>query len=396
MSPTDKLTDNATPKALRSLRTVGLVAAVVAIGIVTVGVTQRARSSNQLREWTEANAIPSVVVAEPKTIGGSSGLQLPGRLEAFSNAPIYARANGYLKTWYADIGTDVKAGDLLAVIETPDLDQQLAQARANLLRVEADARLAETTAKRWQAMLGTDAVSTQEVDEKAGDYAAKKAAVIAARAAVDTLAATQGFRRIVAPFDGVVTSRSTDIGALISAGTSNNGPALFTVANTRKLRVYVQVPQSYMPTIKLGGEAELSVPEHPDRRFKATIQSAAGTVNAGSGGGLVQLVVDNADGGLLAGGYADVKLLLPANANSVAIPASSLIFAREGLQVATLGADSKVLMKSIHIDRDMGKSVEVTGLQTHDRVIDNPPESLASGDLVQLAAEKKTDVARKS
>ncbi|MDZ4076803.1 MULTISPECIES: efflux RND transporter periplasmic adaptor subunit [Hydrocarboniphaga] len=397
MSPTHKLTtDNATPSAMRSLRTAGIVASVAAIGIVTIGVMQRARSSNELREWTEANAVPSVVVAEPKALGIGNGLQLPGRLEAFSNAPIYARADGYLKTWYADIGTEVKAGDLLALIETPDLDQQLAQARANLLRVEADARLAETTAKRWQAMLGTEAVSTQEVDEKAGDYAAKKAAVIAARAAVDTLAATQGFRRIVAPFDGVVTSRSTDIGALISAGTSNNGPALFTVANTRKLRVYVQVPQSYMPSIKLGGEAELSVPEHAGRKFKATVQSAAGTINARSGGGLVQLVVDNADGSLLAGGYADVKLLLPANANGVAIPASSLIFAREGLQVATLGPDSKVLMKPIHIDRDMGKSVEVTGLQAHDRVIDNPPESLASGDRVQLAAEKKTDVANKS
>ena len=392
MSPTDTAPTN----AMRSLRTVGIVATVAAIGIVAIGVTKRARSSSELREWTEANAIPSVVVAQPKALGSSSGLQLPGRLEAFSNAPIYARANGYLKTWYADIGSEVKAGDLLAVIETPDLDQQLAQARANLVRAEADARLAESTAKRWQAMLGTDAVSTQEVDEKAGDYAAKKAAVIASRAAVDTLAATQGFRRIVAPFDGVVTSRSTDIGALISSGTSNNAPALFTVANTRKLRVYVQVPQSFMPTIKVGGEAELSVPEHPGRKFKATIQSAAGTVNARSGGGLVQLVVDNTDGSLLAGGYADVKLLLPANANSVAIPASSLIFMREGMQVAVLGADNKVQLKSISIDRDLGKSVEVTGLQASDRVIDNPPESLASGDLVQLSAEKKTDVANKS
>lgn len=390
MSPTDTSPNN----AMRSLRTVGIVAAVAAIGIVAIGVTKRANSSNELREWTQSNAVPSVVVALPKALGSGSGLQLPGRLEAFTNAPIYARADGYLKRWYADIGTEVKAGDVLAEIETPDLDQQLAQARANLVRAEADAALAASTHKRWQAMLGTEAVSTQEVDEKAGDYAAKKAAVIAARAAVDTLAATQGFRRIVAPFDGVVTSRSTDIGALINSGASN-GPALFTVANMRKLRVYVQVPQSFMPTIKVGGEAELSVPEHAGRTFKATIQSAAGTVNARSGGGLVQLVVDNSEGSLLAGGYADVKLLLPASANSVAVPASSLIFMREGMQVAVLGTDNKVLLKPVRIDRDLGKSVEVTGLQMSDRVIDNPPESLASGDLVQLAAEK-SDVAKKS
>ncbi|MCW0235769.1 MAG: efflux RND transporter periplasmic adaptor subunit [Ferrovibrio sp.] len=388
MSSTDS-----TP-ATRGPRTAGIVGACVAIAIVAIGLTQRARSSSALQDWTAANVIPSVIVAEPQPLGDASGLQLPGRLEAYYNAPIYARANGYLKKWYVDIGAPVKAGQLLAEIETPDLDQELAQMRANLVRAEADAKLAESTAKRWQAMLGTDAVSTQEVDEKAGDYAAKKAAALAARAAVDALVATQNFRRIVAPFDGVVTSRSTDLGALISSGASN-GPALFTVADTRKLRVYVQVPQSFMPAIKIGGQAELGLPEYPGRTFTATVQNLAGSVNARSGGSLVQLVVDNADGTLPAGGYADVKLLIPPGAGSLSIPASSLIFSRDGLRVAVLGDNNTVTMKDIAISRDLGKTVEVSGLDAKDRIIDSPPESLMAGDKVQLAAEKGHD-AKKS
>lgn len=380
MSPIDS-----NPTAPRGLRTLGIVAAVVAAAIVALGLTQRARSSTQLQQWTEANAIPTVALVQPQPLGAAGGLQLPGRLEAYSNAPIYARASGYLKAWHVDIGARVKAGQVLAEIETPDLDQQLAQARANLAKVEADAALSESTAKRWQAMLGTDAVSKQEVDEKTGDYAAKQAAVNAARAAVESLAATQGFKRLVAPFDGVVTSRSTDVGALISSG-GNSGPALFTVADTQRLRVYVQVPQSFVPAIRIGGSAELSVPEHAGRKFPATVESTSGAVTASSGASLVQLVVDNAEGALLAGGYADVKLSVAAGAGGLAIPASSLIFTGAGPHVAVLGADGKVAMKDIVISRDLGKTLEVSGLDAGDRVIDSPPDSLIAGDSVQQAA----------
>ncbi len=393
MSPTDT-PPSQVPQAPRGLRTAGVVAAVGAIGLVALGLTQRAASSNQLQEWTAANVIPTVAVTQPKALGDAGSLMLPGRLEAYYSAPIYARANGYLKIWHVDIGAQVKAGQVLAEIETPDLDQQLAQARADLAKAQADAKLAESTAKRWQAMLGTDAVSTQEVDEKNGDFAAKQAAANAARAAVEALATTQGFRRIVAPFDGVVTSRSTDIGALISSGGSN-GPALFTVADTRKLRVYAQVPQTFMPSIKVGSQADLHVPEYPSRVFKATIENVAGAINARSGGSLVQLVVDNADGALLAGGYADVSLKVPPGAGSVSIPASSLMFTREGMHVAVLGADNKVLMKDVAIRRDLGKTVEVTGIELSDRIIDSPPEALVAGDSVQTAAEK-SDGAKKS
>lgn len=370
--------------APRGLRTLGIGAAAVAIAIVATGLTLRALSSSDLREWTQANAVPTVAVVQPQPLGAAAGLQLPGRLEAYSNAPIYARASGYLKAWHVDIGARVKAGQVLAEIETPDLDQQLAQARANLARAEADAALAQSTAKRWQAMLGTDAVSKQEVDEKTGDYAAKQAAVAAARAAVENLVATQGFKRITAPFDGVVTSRSTDVGALISAG--GGGPPLFSVADTQRLRVYVQVPQSFVPAIAVGGSAELSVPERPGRRFPATVENSAGAVDARSGGSLVQLVVDNRAGELLAGSYADVTLSVPAPVSGLSIPASSLIFTGAGMHVAVIAADNTVAMKTVAISRDLGTHVEVAGLSADDRLIDSPPDSLVAGDTVQLVA----------
>lgn len=404
MSPTD--TPPIQHPSPRGLRTAGIVALVVLIAIVALGLAQRARSNAKMRDWTDRNAIPTVTVVPPQALGGAAALQLPGRLEAYAQAPIYARASGYLKSWKADIGTPVKAGQLLAEIETPDLDQALAQARADLAKAEADAALAQTTAKRWQAMLGTDAVSQQEVDEKTGDYAAKQAAVNAARANVERLAATQGFQRVVAPFDGIVTARSTDVGALINAG-GGSGPELFTVADTHRLRVYVQVPQTYVPLIRIGQSAKLSVPEYPGRSFEAKIESTARAISASSGATLVQMVVDNQDGALLPGGYADVSIDLPGATKGSSIPASSLIFDGSGTHVALLDADGKVRMKSVSITRDLGKTLEVDGLAAGDRIIDSPPDSLVEGDAVQIAekpaepapgaapAEKK-DAAKKS
>lgn len=385
MSPTD-ITPDHPARLPRGARIAGMLLAAVLILVVVAGLAQRARSGTELRTRTAANAAALVAVVQPQPLGDAAGLQLPARLDAYSWTKVRARASGYLKSWGPDIGSVVKAGQVLAVIETPDLDQQLAQARADLTRAEADAALARSTAERWRAMLGTEAVSAQEVDEKIGDHNAKEAARKAARANVDRLIAMQGFQRVSAPFDGIVTSRSTDIGALIDAG-GGTGPELFTIADIRKLRVYVQVPQNYVPQIRVGQTASLKVPEYPNREFAARIESTAGAVNASSGSTLIQLAVDNARGELLPGGYAEVRLALPGANQGVSIPASSLIFDGTGMHVALLDKDNKAKMQPVSISRDLGKTVEVLGLASTDQVIDSPPDSLGDGDAVRQAEQ---------
>lgn len=391
MSPDTSHTPN--PGSPRRLRRAGVVAAVVLVAIVATGVVTRANDARKLKDWTDAQAVPTVSVVPVERSEQGSSLELPGRLEAYARAPIYARVSGYLKSWKVDIGAPVKAGQLLAEIETPDLDQQLLQAKADLASAEANAALAATTAKRWQAMLGSDSVSRQEVDEKTGDYTAKQAIAKAAKANVDRIEALKGFARIVAPFDGVVTARETDVGALINAG-SGSGPELFVVSDMRKLRVYVRVPQNYVPSIRPGAIATLSVPEYPGRTFQARVEASAGAVAAESGTTLIQLAVDNADGKLMPGSFASVKLDRPADATALRVPASALIFDDHGLRVATLGADNKVAFKNVSILRDYGKSVEIgSGLDAGDRVIESPPDGLAEGDRVQTA-EKDTELAK--
>lgn len=372
------------------LRLAGLIGVVVAIVIVVAGIATRANDAHQLKQWTDAQAVPTVNVALPERSGNGSGLELPGRLEAYARAPIYARVSGYLKSWKVDIGAPVKSGQLLAEIETPDLDQQLLQAKADLASAEANAALATTTAKRWQSMLGSDSVSRQEVDEKTGDLTAKQAMVKAARANVDRIEAMKGFTRIVAPFDGVVTARETDVGALINAG-SGSGPELFVVSDVRQLRVYIQVPQNYAPSIRPGTTAELTLPEYPGRSFAAKVESTSQAINANSGTTLVQLAVDNSEGKLLPGSYASVRLKLPVDAAALRVPASALVFDGKGLRVATLGSDDRVVFKTVTITRDYGKTVEVgSGVGAADRVIDSPPDGLVDGDHVQIAKNEAT------
>jgi RND family efflux transporter MFP subunit len=384
-SPTE--TPPAAP-APRHLRRVGLVAGALLIAVVALGVTQRARSTAALQQWTADQAVPTVTLVKPAAVGDAALLQLSGRLEAQTSAPIYARANGYLKARYVDIGSIVKAGQVLAEIETPDLDQQLQQARADLTSAEANAALAANTAKRWQALRGTNAVSQQEIDEKTGDLTTKQSIVQSQRANVERLAATQGFKRIVAPFDGMVTARSTDVGALI--GGSGSGTALFTVADTRTLRVYVQVPQNQAQGIRPGQTAELSLPEFPGRTVSARIERSARAINSSTGAMLVQLAVANTDGSLLPGAYVDVRFKLEGTGHGVTLPASALLFGKDGTQVAVLGADNKVAMKPITISRDLGKTVEIgSGLKADDRVIDNPPDGLSAGDPVRVAQAAK-------
>ncbi|HEU4665318.1 MAG TPA: efflux RND transporter periplasmic adaptor subunit [Dokdonella sp.] len=380
MSPSES-----SPRLRRGLRVAGAVGLVVAIVVVATGVLARTRGDQRLREWTEAQAIPTVAVVAPQDGGEADVLKLPGRLEAYARAPIYARTSGYVKRWTADIGTPVKAGALLAELETPDLDQQLQQARADLATAQANEKLAEVTAERWQKVLRSNAVSKQDVDEKTGDLAAKRALVASAKANVDRYLATKAFARLVAPFDGIVTARNTDVGALVNAGGAA-GQELFVVSDIRRLRVYVNVPQNYVPDVPPGTKATLVVPEHPEKTYAATVESSAQAVNAQSGTTLMQLAVDNAAGELLPGAYADVTLDLPHDAQALTIPSSALIFDAKGLRVATVGDGDRVALKAITIARDFGSTIQVgSGLARGDRVIQNPPDGVAEGAQVRIA-----------
>jgi RND family efflux transporter MFP subunit len=378
-------TDNT--QLVRRLRTAGLVAGVAAVAIIGWGVFSRARAVADMHSWAEARSVPVVRTLSPMAASAAEGLELPGQLQAYNDSPIYARVPGYLKSWNEDIGAKVKAGQLLAVIDAPELDQELAQARANLATVQANLKLARITAERFQDLAGDDAVSRQDADEKAGDLAAKTAAVQAAQANVQRLQALEGFKRITAPFDGVVTERNANIGALVNAGAgSNPGSALFQVSDVHLLRVYVHVPQSYSAQIKDGMKASLRLPQYPRRVFKATVISDAGAVSDQSGTLLVELEVNNPDGALKPGDFAQVRFDLPPAAGVVRVPASALIFRSQGLQIATVTPDGRAHLHPASVARDLGAQVELNGGVTpSDRVIDTPPDSLEDGDLVRIA-----------
>ena len=374
----------------KRLKLAGIIAGCVALVVVAVGLISRVHADQALKSASAASAIPTVKVINPQAGNGDRALILPGAVQAFYDAPIHARVPGYLKRWYADIGTPVKAGQILAEIDTPDLDQQLAQAKADLATAVANQKLAQTTAARWNGLLTQDAVSHQEADEKNGDLAAKVSLVNAARANVDRLQALESFKRITAPFDGVVTSRSTDIGALIAVGGPGDIP-LFDVADEHRLRIYVHVPQSYSAKIVPGMTAAFSVPEYPGRTFTANLATTADAVNVQSGSLLVQLQIDNEDRALKPGDYAQVRFDLPAGAG-VSIPSSALIFRGAGMAAATVGPDGRVTIKPVVIGRDLGSTVEIaSGLSPSDRIIDNPPDSLRQGDAVRVRTGTEAD-----
>ena len=369
----------------RGLRIAAIVAVAIAIIVVGKGIASRVSNSKQLGQWTSAQAQPVVTVTNPTRGGSSYALALPGRLEAYSRAPIYARVNGYVKDWKVDIGSSVQAGQLLAELEAPDVDQQLAQARADLLTAQANAALATTTAERWKQLLKSDSVSRQEVDMKNGDFAAKQAIVKATQANVERLEVMEGFKSIVAPFSGIVTQRTTDVGALINAG-SGKGLELFVISDTRKLRLYVNVPQNYVAGIKPGTKAQMSVPERPGRTFAATVEASAQSVDAASGSTLVQLAVNNESGELLPGAFANVHFDLPLASANLSVPASAVVFDHSGVRVATVGPDNRVVFKPISIARDRGDVIEISsGLALNDRIIDSPPDGIGQGDQVRIA-----------
>ncbi|WJR80636.1 efflux RND transporter periplasmic adaptor subunit [Bradyrhizobium sp. NP1] len=376
------------PVSRRRLGLVGMLAAIALIVVVTIGIRSREEANAKLREWTDDQSIPTVAVASPDAKALNPTLDLPGRLEAYYRAPIFARVSGYLKSWNADIGARVKAGEVIAEIEAPDLDQQLLQARADLASQQASAKLSEATLTRRSSLLASNFVSMQEIDERTADLSNKNAAVKAGQANVERLEALAGYKKITAPFDGVVTARDTDVGALINAG-GGSGPAMFVISDIKKLRVYVSVPQTYVPAIKIGAKAVITMPEYPNRTFAATVEASSQSVDVASGTTRMQLGLDNAGGELMPGGYANVRLTLQRDSVPLHIPASALIFNQNGLRVATVGVDDKVLFKAVTITRDLGKEIELaSGLSPDDRIIVAPPDGLADGDQVRVAGAK--------
>jgi RND family efflux transporter MFP subunit len=369
----------------RGLYIAGFSVLIVAVVIVVFGITTRKVADAKLQEWTEKQAVPVVAVAPPDMKGKKTTFSLPGRLEAYTQAQMYARVSGYVKDWQADIGTPVKSGQLLAEIDAPDLDQQIMQAEANLASAKANSVLSDATLKRGQSLITTYAISQQDLDQRAADASNKQGLVRAARANLDRLRVLEQYKRIVAPFDGLVTARTTDIGALINAG-SGGGPPMFVVSETSKLRVYVNVPQNYVPNIPVGTKAQISVPEYPGRTFPATVEKSAQSVDIAPNATRIQLVVDNSRGELMTGDFTNVNFELPHPEIAISVPASALIFNQSGLHVAIVGSDGRIVLREVTIARDLGNEVEIgSGIVAEDRVVINPPDGIAGGDQVRIA-----------
>ena len=389
----------------RNLRRIGVIAAAVAIIIAAFGILQRRSHEAEVTQWTQEQAIPTVAVIAPRAGAAAQSLVLPGTVQAWYEAPIYARVPGYLKNWYFDYGAHVKKGDVLAEIETPDLDAQLAAAQAKLnsaravVKVrEAEKQFAESTYQRWRDS-PKGVVSVQEQESKEADYNSAAARLNAATAEVaadqgevDRLQALESFKSITAPFDGVVTARETDIGALINAGSgvgAGNGPELFRVTDIHKMRIYVQVPQQLSANIQAGLTADLHLPQYPDKIFNAAVATTSSAINTSARTLLVELHADNADSLLQPGAYAQVDFALPRNPNIVRVPTSALIFREQGMQVATIGPGDKIELKAVTLGRNLGTEVEViSGLSLADRVVNSPPDSLANGDSVRIASQQ--------
>ena len=392
----------------RGLPKMGLVAALAAILIAAGGVLLRWHHGREVTAWTDAQAVPSVSVLTPQR--GVAGLQtvLPGDIQAWYEAPIYSRVSGYLKNWYFDYGAHVKKGQILAAIDTPDLDAQLVAALATLKSTvaqtkvrEAEMEFAKTTYVRWRDS-PPGVVSEQEREAKKADFASAEARykasladVNSAQGRVDNLKALEGFKFLVAPFDGIVTQRNTDIGALINAGSGSGAggaPQLFRVADVHEMRVFVQVPQEISAPIHPGMTANLHLPQYPNRIFKAVVATTSGAINESSRTLLVELHADNGGGLLQPGTYTEVHFELPSDPDMVRIPASALIFRENGMQAAVVGPGNHVELRPVKLGRNLGTDVEVlTGLTPADRVIDSPPDSLANNEVVRIEGEPRVN-----
>jgi len=366
---------------------IAVLAVVIVAAIVVSGILPRIHARADLDKETAEMAIPTVSVVHPKRGAPAQEVVLPANVQAYIDAPIYARTNGYLKHWYADIGAHVKAGQLLADIETPEVDQQLRQSRADLATAEANLNLSRITAVRYADLLKTDSVSKQDADNAAGDYAAKQATVQSAQANVKRLEELQAFEKIYAPFEGVITARNTDIGALIDSGSSGGARTeLFHIAQPDKLRVYVNVPEAYSQAAKPGLTADLVLSEFPGRRFEGTLVRTADAIDQSTRTLLVEIRVNNPTGTLLSGAYAEVHLKLPTATTAFILPVNTLLFRSEGLRVAAVTDDRHAELRPVTLGHDFGSEVEVVaGLTGNESIVVNPPDSIVAGEEVRIA-----------
>ncbi|QMT61364.1 efflux RND transporter periplasmic adaptor subunit [Legionella sp. PC997] len=364
-----------------------IIAITVFLFILSVIIVLRIYAAIHLRNETLADAVPVVRVMTAQQEKGVDKIILPGNVQAWHESPIYARTNGYIKKWYVDIGSHVKKGDLLAVIETPELDAQERQARADLKTAIANNQLAQITAKRWLHLVKTESVSQQETDEKVSTAAALEAAMFAAKANLQRLQELVGFERVIAPFDGVITDRATDIGDLINAGSSSTAKPLFRIAQTSPLRIYVKIPQYYSSRIKPNMTVDLHFAEHPKQVFSAKLFETAQAIDPNTRTLLAQFISPNKNKELLPGGYTEVWFTLDIPPKTVILPVNTLLFQAQGLQVATLNKDNKIVLKSVTLRRDFGATVEIaTGVLPGDRVVLNPPDAIRNGESVRVVS----------
>lgn len=371
--------------SLRGMKRFLWILLIAAVLLAIWGVVSRVRGREKIGQETSQQAIPVVRTAKPTASPGSDELVLPGNVTAFIEAPIYARTSGYLKSWYTDIGTPVKRGQLLAEIETPEIDQQLRQSKSDLATAAANARIATSTDARWKGLLVNKAVSPQDAETRAASAEAAQATAASAQANVGRLEELESFKRVVAPFDGVVTARNTDIGALINAG-QTTGSQLFRVSDVTRLRVYVQVPEQYAPQMLPGVAAQLRFNEHPGVEYPAKVVRTAQALDPTLRTLQVELQVDNSKGELFPGAYAEVHFKLPGNANTLRVPATALVFRAAGLQIATVEQGNRVKLHSVSQGRDFGTTVELlTGVTANDVIIVNPPDSITDGAQVRIA-----------
>jgi RND family efflux transporter MFP subunit len=379
----------------RSLLTAATAAFLLASAVVGYGFIDRAQSKQEVVQWTDAQAIPTVALAHLVPGGTHQTLTLPGNIQPFNKVALLARVNGYVKSWDHDIGSTVKAGQVLATIDAPDLDQQLSQAKATLASVKANHQIASLTASRNNILLQKQIVAQQLADQTDADAKAKEAVVDANEANVRQLEAMQSFKTLAAPFDGVVTARNAELGMLINSGGS--GQPLFEVSDLHRVRIYVQVPQSFSAGLVPGMKAKFEMPQYPGVQFDATLSHISRSINASSHSMQVELQADNAAGKFFGGSYCNVHFEIPTDANLVKIPSTALVTGNQGTQVATLDSNNKVVLKDVQLGRDLGDSVEVlAGLSPSDRVINSPPETLAAGDTVRVAAATRQAAASPS
>jgi RND family efflux transporter MFP subunit len=364
---------------------IGASGVALALALAGWGIGARLTAEAAMKAQAQESAIPTVIAVPPDPGPPVEEVVLPGQVRGVLETPIYARTSGYVKAWRTDIGAKVKAGELLAVIDSPEVDQQLAQAEADLKTAEANAAVARSTAERVQGLVATRSVSRQEGEDRAAAALAAAAQVSGNRANVERLRRLKGFERVTAPYDGVITARETDVGALINAG-SGVGPELFRLADLRRLRVYVEVPQSDAAEIKTGATAELHFPERPGKAYPAAVARTASALDPQSRALQVELDLDNPSGELFPGAYAEVHFKLPSSGRVLRLSGNTLLFRAEGLRVAVIGPDGRVRLKPVILGRDFGATVEVLGgIAPKDRVILNPPASIAEGDAVRLA-----------